>query len=261
VAATGCGATAWLGTSGIDALTAAPALGQAVIVAVIALAGFLLPQLGSLLALVLLGVGAILFGAPVLGILIIVLTLAWWIPVGRTAAPASTVMSLTAGAGVAWLPLAIPFLSAYFLPLVRALVTSAAAGLLLLLIAPLCGTPQLWAADIVMHPPGTAAWEFFAGEVLDRPATWLLVLGFPAATLVMRPFAHRGTRAACILGAVLATVVLVVALVAVPLLLGMSPTALGLTRLVAQIALSYILVGIIIFAGVTTFTGTEAEEG
>lgn len=204
-AAACCGFIAWLGLSAIAELSMPLGFG---LMAMVALAALLAPQMGSALALIALCTGIFFMGSPLMGALAVVLSAGWWILFGRQGAADSTLPLLGPILGVAWMTPALPLLAGYFLPWKRAAAAALFGGLLMLLIAPLTGSHEIIRSGIAMQTSSQAAWGLFTTMTAEW-LTWITVIGWVFAAILMSALCSRGTRVSSMLGSLLGTTVLV----------------------------------------------------
>jgi hypothetical protein len=268
VAALACGSFAFLGLSGFGlgfGLTSAsypaaasellaqsntPFLILAGIVFLIALGGFLVPQLGSALACITLAAGIIAGGAPVLGSVLAAALIAWWLLVGRKGHADSTVVMLTPLFGALWMGYALPLLAGLFLPWRRAIGAAAAQWLILMTLILLTGTgSSLHTAMALLPQEGLIPPQLPA--LLLHPQTWVMLAAFILSALVMALLAARGSTVATVLGAVCGGAILALSCVVVPLLIGSDLWLIDFAANGTGMALSFILVLILSLTGIS----------
>ncbi len=285
-----CATMAWLGLSSLSAQANAiatsgqitsigvdqPALGVASILtsvtppemqlplqlgiaALVALAGALVPQLGAVLALLILSAGIYLMGIPLLAIGLLLVAALWWLLVGRRSAADAVVVTALPLLGILWMPFALPLLAGYFISWKRSWIAALAGGLLLVLIAPLSGSPDLMHCLPNFQASSQAAWGLFTATI-QNPQTWITLVAWVLSALLMALLCRRGTRMSCFIGSVLATAVLVVATVVVPLSMGLTLGLGYITSLTACLSLSFIVVAVLTAIGVTPHSMIQEEE-
>ncbi|MDR0347636.1 MAG: serine/threonine protein kinase, partial [Coriobacteriales bacterium] len=269
VAALACGSFALSGLSGFGLPAPSDALAGAVaqvspemfaqsntqfivfagIVVLIAFGAFLVPQLGSVLASTAFFAGIIAGGALVVGLVLDVLLIAWWLFVGRRGRADSNVVMLTPLLGTLWLGFAAPLLAGFFLPWRRALPAAVAQAVILIALVTLTQGSDLAHTSLflvpqdALVPPQVLAY-------LAHPQTWATLIAFVLAALVMAALAARGTTPSTLLGALLGIVVLTLPRVLMPLLI---ESDIWLTDIAVDgvgLTLSFILVLILSLMGV-----------
>jgi hypothetical protein len=289
-AAAGAGAAAATATGGVAAgaagtsatlgsLLAAPGtfaapdlsfLVLAGVIALIALGGFIVPQLGGALASLVLVAGVIARGAVVTGIVLAVLLVAWWLLVGRRGRAETTVVMLTPLLAALWLGFAAPLLAGLFLPWRRALPSALMQGLLLVALVALTGEGTIAHTGLAL-PPQDGIIPSKLPVLLAAPTTWMALAAFVLAALVTSLLAARGTVASAVLATTLGTLVLALLCIAAPLAMPLvAPLSASLppgeniwlteaAQTAVGMALSFILVLTLSLTGVTMDV-TQTEE-
>jgi hypothetical protein len=262
------------------------------VVVFVAFGAFLVPQLGSALASLTLIAGVFMRGYPLLGLILAVLLIVWWLFLGRKNAGDAVTVMLTPLFGVFWLTPALPLLAGLFLPWKRAVATALAQGLLSIACMAVAWTDGFALAGLATVDPAlikpaassTATLLFLQLPTLESlipaalppllgtPLTWISVLAFLLAALVTSLLAARGTRSFTVLGMALGTLILTVACIAAPAFInpGVNPDAAMLTTPLVSttsLILSFILVLIVSLLGVPLGspqddpqTSTQTEE-
>jgi hypothetical protein len=228
------------------------------IIALVAFGAFLVPQLGSALACIVFVAGIIARGAIVVGIVLAILLVIWWLFLGRQGRACSSVVMLTPLLGALWLGYALPLLAGFFLPWRRAAPTALVQGIILVTLVALTGIGSVAHTGLALEPQdgviGTRMLTYLA-----HPQTWATLGAFALAALVMALLTARGTTPSTILGAVLAVVILTLSCTAMPLLVDPDVWLANLAADGAGLALSFILVLILSLMGVPTGTA-QVEE-
>jgi hypothetical protein len=305
LAALACASVTLLGLSGFDLFSPTGTLAQSDlltqpnlpiivlvgIVALVALGGFLVPQLGSALACVALVVGVIARGFILIGIVLAVVLVAWWLLFGRRGHADATVVMLAPLLGALWMGFALPLLAGLFLPWRRATGAAVAQALILIALAALVGgtngithpgfplpspDEQVLASNTTVAAP-TALPDLISPAALSflaRPTVWLTLATFALTALVVALLAARNTRPAAVLAAVLGTVILALGCVVAPPLTAtlLTPSQLTVPALAgsygllsvlvtdgARLALSFILVLLLSLLGMPT-KAMQVEE-
>ncbi|NLG10511.1 MAG: serine/threonine protein kinase, partial [Coriobacteriaceae bacterium] len=261
-----------LGSSGVDqsALGVASMLSsvtppemqlplQLGIAALIALAGALVPQLGAVLALLILSAGIYLTGIPLLAIGLLLIAALWWLLIGRRSAADAIVVTALPLLAILWMPFALPLLAGYFISWKRSWIAALAGGLLMILIAPLTGSSDLMHCGPGFQVSSQAAWGLFVASI-QNPQTWITLTAWILSAFVMALLCQWGTRMACFIGSILATAILIVATVVVPLAIGLTLGLGYITSLTACLSLSFIVVAVLTVIGVTPHSMIQEEE-
>lgn len=261
-----------LGSSGVDqsALGVASMLSfvtppemqlplQLGIAALIALAGALVPQLGAVLALLILSAGIYLTGIPLLAIGLLLIAALWWLLIGRRSAADAIVVTALPLLAILWMPFALPLLAGYFISWKRSWIAALAGGLLMILIAPLTGSSDLMHCGPGFQVSSQAAWGLFVASI-QNPQTWITLTAWILSAFVMALLCQWGTRMACFIGSILATAILIVATVVVPLAMGLTLGLGYITSLTACLSLSFIVVAVLTVIGVTPHSMIQEEE-
>jgi serine/threonine protein kinase len=282
VAALACGSFAFAGASGFnllananpsaltDVLTQPDALGTMIaqsntwfiilvgVVVLIALGAFLVPQLGSALACVALVAGVIAHGLIVIGIILAVLLVAWWLLLGRQGRAEATLVMLVPLLGASWLSFALPLLAGMFLPWKRAAVTALAQGVVLIVFVAMTEATSFAHIGLTL-PPQNGLFPAPLLAFFALPQTWMTLAAFVLAALVMALLAARGFWWTSVLGAVCATAILALPCVIIPLATESNLWLVDLTRDGIGLTLSFILLVLLSLLGVSA-DATQVEE-
>jgi hypothetical protein len=286
IAAAAGAATAWLGMSGLmtvhwiagTAVAGAAQLANATsdssggstgilsgemglaiqigIVVFVALAALLVPQLGAILGLAVLGVGIGVRGYLIVAAVMLAIAVLWWIFVGRKG-PAESVLMLLgpplAGFGLLF---ALPLLAGWTLLLRRAWPTALAQALMGVLLAGVM-IPN----SLSLQVPTGSFEEALAPLVpFTQLATWLVVAFILVAALIMHGFAARGGIGRGLLATVLAAVALTLPTLALPLTLSATPDFATLASQCINLALSTILVMVLTGIGLPAFSTVDTDR-
>jgi hypothetical protein len=259
IAAVACGGFAFVGLTGFDLLASSDMRFVILvgIVALVAFAAFIVPQMGSALALITLVAGIIARGGIVAGIVLAVLLAVWWLLLGRKGRAESTLVMIAPLLGFAGLPFALPLLAGYFLPWKRAVPTALVQGLLLLALAGLTGTGDIVHTGLLL----TAQTGFVPDGLLvylAAPLPWITLAALVLSALVMALVAGRGNRWSGLAGSLLALVILVLACVVAPQAIAPAAEFANSVQNGIGLTLSFILVLIFVVVGVPT--GLEPME-
>ena len=206
-----CAESGWLTWAGLSA-TNLDRLGVLGAVGLVALAGALAPSLGTGLGIAAFAIGMLASGAWVLGATVLVLGGVWWWVFARRS-PGAAVIPLAAPAlGVAWAAPATPLLAGFALSPLPA----AAAGLAGGVLSVLASATSLVSAPYASVDPGVfmdlARSHLVAASVRDafvNPATYVVLLGWILAAVVMSMASGRATRLWAMFGAIVGAAVLV----------------------------------------------------
>jgi serine/threonine protein kinase len=263
-AALACGSFAFLGLSGFGltpsmdfAISSEPFVQSNAqffilvgIILLIALGGFLVPQLGSALACVALAAGVVASGAPVVGAVLAAALVAWWLLAGRKGRVDSAIVMLTPLLGALWMGFALPLLAGLLLPWRRALGAAATQWLILITLVMLTGTGgDIHTAMVLLPQEGLIPVRLPA--LLLHPQTWVMLLAFVLSALVMALLAARGSTPITVLGAVVGAAILAVSCVAVPLFIESDLWLIDSIANGASVALSFILVFVLSLTGIS----------
>ncbi|MDR2196560.1 MAG: serine/threonine protein kinase [Coriobacteriales bacterium] len=250
-AALAAGSMTFLGLSGFDLSLHADSQFLLLMgcVAIVALAGYLVPQLGSALAFCALAAGLFARGWTIVGVGFLVLFAAWWLFVGRLGRGDSLTVTLTALLGACWMPFAVPLLAGWSLSWRRATLASLASGLLFVLIATLSATDGFAHSGLSLQPAEGLIPDALIA-LATEPMTWVFLLAWVISTLTVSLLSRRGTRLVGVLGAGLATVILAFAILIVPLSWQVDLPIAQTVMTGSTLALSFILVCLLIWLGI-----------
>lgn len=261
IAALACGSFAFVGLTGFGLLEQTdlqPILFMGV-VALIAFAGFIVPQLGGALAALTLVGGLIARGGLVAGLVLALLLVIWWLTLGRQGRAESGLVMLTPLLGALWMPFALPLLTGYFLPWKRAVFTSLVQGLLFITLMPLTGlSGSAHTGMFLMEQPDILASDLVSYFSAVLP--WITVLSFVVSALFMSLIAGRQTRVAKVAGSLVALVLLLCGCVVAPLLADPAATLMNTADTGIALALSFILILALIALGVPARNEPIAER-
>lgn len=200
-----CAAGAWIAWQA----SASAGFALAVILALtalIGLAGFLAPQLGSILALACLVVALCFRGEYALAVILGILALAWWIVFGRRGIPDAALPLSAPLLCICWLGAAFPLLCGFCMPWKRAAVASAFGGLLMMLFAACTGVDMGACAPLFLV--SSALFSPFIALIGD-PTTWLVFAGWVFTAILMSALCSKGSRVLSIIGSALGSTLLV----------------------------------------------------
>jgi hypothetical protein len=271
VAALACGVFAAIGLSGLDfSATPAPlavplpgALGDAPsavlvgVVALIALGGFLVPQLGSILACTTLVAGIAAQGSPLVGGALALALAAWWLLCGRQGHAESVVVMLAPLLGVLGVALALPLLAGRFLPWTRAAAAALAQWLVLVALAAFTGSGSIVPAGLVLSAPdGLVPVSLLA--YLAQPLCWVTLASLLVAALLVSLGASRRSAPLRVTGVLLGCAVLAVPSALAAFLPPDGQWVNDLASVGVSLTLSFILLVMLDVLGVPA--GVEFEE-
>lgn len=207
VAAVESGWLAWAGLAALP-LERLPVL---VTAAVVAIVGALAPSLGTGLGLIAFSAGLFAHGLWLLASAFTLGAVAWWWLVARRNAGAAVLPLAAPVLAVARMPFAMPLLAGFVLPPLEASAAGLVGGALTLLASAASGTPAPYASVdplLFADPTRALAAGAHVSAAFASPSTWIALLGWPLAALVMSLFARRATRLSAVIGALLGTVAL-----------------------------------------------------
>lgn len=186
--------------------------GYAVLVGVAVLAAFL-PHIGALVIGCALGVGLCITGNILPGILAIAATAGWWAAAGRFSMESPAVGLMPALFGAFGLGPLTPFVAGYLLPVRDALITTLYAAFLAILLGGFgSGTIAGWDIVNVLPAALNSSLQQTLLAMIQQPSLWITVLGWTLAAMVASLLCGLGRRVWCVLGMVLAAVLMFAAL-------------------------------------------------
>jgi predicted Ser/Thr protein kinase len=210
-------ASAWLAWAGLSVL----GLGRTATLVgagLAALAGALAPALGVALGLLAFTVALFAKHAYVTGALLVVMGAAYWWFVARRNRSAALLPLAAPVLGMAHLSLATPFLAGFMLPPVQATLAALAGGALTVLAWATAGGGQPFASvgwRLLVEPWAATGGPGDAGAVAvglraawTSPFTYVALLAWAAAAVVMSLACRRASRPAAFLGSAIAAAVL-----------------------------------------------------
>ncbi len=187
-----------------------------VLAAIVALAA-LFPWLGAPVACAAVGVSLCVLGSPVLGLVLIAATGAWWylIVFPQHNMASADVGLLPAILGSFGFSAFTPFAAGYLLRPIQAAATSLYAAVLALSLAGL-GSAQLAGWDAISYASASFGpnAQGIVAAMLSIPSTWVMVAAWVLASAVSSLLCGTGKRVWCAVGMVLAGLILIAALVA-----------------------------------------------
>jgi hypothetical protein len=264
------------------------------VLAIIALVAMAAPTLGSAMAMLAFCAGIFARGLVMIGVLALLVSLAWWLMIGRRGWPESTLVPLSVPLAWALAPASIPLLAAMYMKPSRALGSTLACWLVLLGLGGLSmpgsaivSTGSLFSAGAVL---GNHSSQFPAGfwQLATSRLSWVSLAACLASTGCMLLFcrprrtglaqARRAieggqgwrdgdqeaagaldalypSRLRLMLGAVLATFIQFMGIVVVPLLSGDGSVGGSLETQAVRIGLSLALVTALVVTGVVPGRG------
>jgi hypothetical protein len=267
----GFGLFAWAGPSALtDALAQSVAPGDALaqsnmqfivlvgVVALIAFGAFLAPQLGGALAACALVAGIIARGLIVVGIVLALLLVVWWLLFGRQGGVEATLVMLAPLLGALWLGFASPLLAGLFLPWRRAVPAALAQGIILIAFAAMTGATSLAHTELLL-PPQDGLFPAPLLTFLALPQTWMTLPAFALSAFVMALLSARKNRLTPTVGAALGVVILAAPCALAPLVTESGLWLTGLARDGISLTLSFILLLLLSFLGVSANTERVEE--
>lgn len=284
VAAVACGSFAAVGLSGFGLLEPGALAGQVTgqlqlillvgIIALIALGAFIAPRLGSALASVVFIAGFFARGLILVGILVALLLIAWWLFSGRKGTAQSALVMLTPLLGALSLGFALPLLAGYFLSPKKGIIPAAVQGLLLLVMASVTGSSTLARTSLIIPNQSSALSPTFSGalsttytpftwfprtmvDFLSGPLPWIMLAAFILAFLISSALATRQTRWSALVGSFLASVLLMLGCLSPLLIPSLTVNPVDLTLDGIGLSLSFILLVLLSLLGVFT----QPEQG
>ena len=180
------------------------------IAVVAAVAGVIRSHIGALVSLCLLGIAFVMCGHPIVGAVLLILTVAWWYTIGHEGAASANVVLAMPVLGAIGGASAVPFLAGRSLRPVRAILTLLFAFVIAVALGSL-GTMSLLDWGVFSH------WDFGRGDItsairhmLTQSATWATLGGWVVATLVLSLCHLRESKPLAVIGAALALVAVLV---------------------------------------------------
>lgn len=213
-AALGSGIITWLALANLPFIPTAFNAGTAFMVtvgaAIAAAVAAIVPFVGSLITLEVLGISIVACGHPLPGLVLMVVTAVWWILVGKDGvAPSNVALSLPL-LGSFGGSSAVPFLSGAALTLPVALLTTVLVAVEALVLGSL-GSNTLLGWNVF------ANWDFGRADITNnlfilvrRASTWATIGGWLAATAVLSLCRMRDSRVLTIAGLAVALVCVLV---------------------------------------------------
>ena len=206
VAAVCNAALAYLGTLSIPFPQAWWGWALVGIVAVIAL---IVPRVAPLPSLATLGAGMVLAGWIPQAVILIVVSLVWWLFLGRRGGAEANCGVLAPAAGMLGFAYLQPLFTGYFMRWRDALFTGLFGVALMMLVFPLTGSGELFRASLGFIPH-TAGAQAALMEVYWSTGLWIAVVAWLLATLAMSVLANRGSKALSMVGAVISTAIIII---------------------------------------------------
>ncbi|MDR1015753.1 MAG: serine/threonine protein kinase [Coriobacteriales bacterium] len=271
VAALACGTFAAIGLGGFDlsatpGLPALPVLGAPAdapsvilvgVVALIALGGFLVPQLGSLLACATLAGGIAAQGSFLVAGALALALVAWWLLCGRKGHAESVVVTLAPLLGTLGMAFALPLLAGRFLPWARAVAAATAQWVVLVALAAFTGNGSIVPAGLVLSAPdGLVPTSLLA--YLGQPLCWVTLASLLAAALLMSLCTSRRSGLLRLTGLLLGCAALAAPWAVAAFVLHGSPWINDTASIGACVGLSFILLLMLDVLGVPS--GMTSEE-
>ncbi|MCL1879373.1 MAG: serine/threonine protein kinase [Actinomycetia bacterium] len=228
------------------------------------------PTLGSVLSLLVLVAGIFARGLVIMAIALLIAGLVWWISSGRRSWTRSLLPTLTPLAAALFVPFILPLLAGHLLKLRPAMASSLACWFFLLVLSSLSvPLPVLLAGDVVTPAATTALADtfFYASPLLAvnleqlppslaaslaNPLVWISLPAWLLASL-LTCLPHRSQSQkpkSQIMCAVLATIILTIAILAVPLFAGVNAVPTAWLQLVCGLGFSLLLMILLIRIGV-----------
>ena len=210
----GSGFVTWVALANLPFIPAAFNAGTAFVVtvgaAIVAAIAAIVPFVASLVALEIMGLAIVACGHPLVGLLLMVVTAAWWVVVGREgAAPSNVALSLPLLGSIGGSS-AAPFLSGISLRLPVALLTTVLVAVEALVFGSL-GSSSLLGWDVLSN------WDFGRTDItrnlvvlVKRASTWATIGGWLSATLVLALVRMRDSRLLTVVGLAVALVLMLV---------------------------------------------------
>lgn len=203
-----CWCVAALGLMGVGYFTRETALLVALLPA---LAGAVKPPLGAGLSMIILGLSLCICptSPSALGVALTVASVAWLILNRREGSADANCALVVAPLGLVGLTPVAPLMAGYFLPPKRALGTAAMQVLLAFTLSIATGSSSM----LHFEPTLSAAsnLQMILLHSVTNPATWIIIVGWVLSAVFMALFRLRETRLLSVLGACVASCVLVLA--------------------------------------------------
>jgi hypothetical protein len=179
--------------------------------ALISIAAIMKPHLGAILGLLTLCVSLLINGEYLLGILLLIATPCWWFFVARKGANQTNTALSPVLFGCFGLSQLSPILIGFCLTLRETFINVAMALLLACILAGYGSQSLLGWEPLVFVQ--SASFDVQAGvwQLLQQPSTWCIVIAWFVAAVLMRVFCLRQTRLFAFFGVLLATAILLFA--------------------------------------------------
>ncbi|MGI6218184.1 MAG: serine/threonine-protein kinase [Coriobacteriales bacterium] len=201
-----CGALAYLGTTAMSMPT--PAFTWAV-VGIIAAIGAAWPRFGSLPALLCVSIGLLMADWVPQGVILAIITLVWWSTLARNGDTESNCGIIGPTFGIIIMGYLQPLASGYFLNIKKALLTSIFGVAIMLVIAPITGSNELYHATLGFMEHNTSN-DLGAVNIYRQIPIWIAAVGWITSALAMSIFANRGSKALSMVGVVVSLTIMII---------------------------------------------------
>lgn len=183
------------------------------VVALLVIAAFVWPHVGTLLGLAALGVMLFVNNAPVPGVILVVASIIWWIKAGRFSnRQAAIVLSPALFGCFGFCPI-IPLLAGWLLRPVQAVIATLMAGLVSALMAGL-GSLSIMGWDPAQYGI-LRMWNVMNDNywmIMQDPAQWVILLSWLLGAFIMALFCSKLTQLWTLLGSVVSSTVMLAGL-------------------------------------------------
>ena len=179
-----------------------------------AAAGAVKPALGCVVALGITGIGFIVNPqvTPLLGIALIVIAVLWLVYASREGNADGNCALVVAPLGAIFLTPLAPLLAGFALPPRRAVCSALLAGFIAIALSLACetiGRTSLPMLHFFLPFGGASAEMLELTEALGKPFPWIVMIGWVISALFMSLLCERETRVSSVLGAILASVIMI----------------------------------------------------
>ena len=177
-------------------------------IAVLAIVGGAFPRIGPGLSLLAVAAAMIINGWIAQGAILAILTIIWWLFLGRMGLSESNCAALAPSASVIGLGMLQPLMTGYMLPLRKTLLTSAFGVAIMLLLAPITGNSSIFSADFIMMENSSAA-QLAVMDFYGSVTTWIVVGGWILSAICIALFSLNKGMVMSVLGAIVSSAIMV----------------------------------------------------
>ena len=179
------------------------------LVGVAALVGLIVPRVAPLVSLATLGAGMVFANWIPQAVILIVVSLVWWLFLGRRGGAEANCGVLAPAAGLLGFAYLQPLFTGYLMRVRDALFTGLFGVVLMMVVFPLTGSGELFKTSLGFIPH-TAGAQTALVEVYWSTGLWISVVAWLLATLAMSVLANRGSKALSMVGALISTAIIII---------------------------------------------------